>query len=204
MTDTEQPIGEVEPGPRIPGGSRPLFGLGAAVVVFAAVAAFVWTRSSSDSNNTSAPPTTASTVRGTKAEIVSFARLRALAAAAGRSIYWAGQRPGTRLEYTQRTDGTTYVRYLTGSAAAGAPGARYVVIATYTQPNALSRVKRTADQRHYSIANLPGGAIAVTKPARPENIYVVYPGRPYQIEVYSPRPAETRAIVFSGAIQPVS
>jgi hypothetical protein len=54
------------------------------------------------------PGTTA--VPGTMAEVVSAARLRALAAAAGRSIYWAGARPGTRLEYTQKTDGTTYVR----------------------------------------------------------------------------------------------
>jgi hypothetical protein len=203
MTDTEQPIGETEPVRRIPGGSRTLLAVGAAVVVFAAVGAFVWTRSSSDSNNTSAPPTTTTAVPGTKAEVVSAGRLRALAAAAGRSIYWAGPRPGTRLEYTQKTDGTTYVRYLTGSAAAGAPGANYVVIATYPQPNALTRVKRTAEQRHYSIANLPGGAIAVTKPGRPENMYVVYPGRAYQIEVYSPRPAETRAIVFGGAVQQV-
>jgi hypothetical protein len=203
LNDIDRPAGgEDEPTPRSPFGSRALLAVGAAVVVLA-VAAFVWTRSSSGSKNTSAPPTTASTVRGTMAEIVSVAQLRALAAAAGSSIYWAGQRPGTRLEYTQRTDGTTYVRYLTGSAVAGAPGANYVVIATYTQPNALNRVKRTADQRHYSLANLPRGAIAVTKPGRPQNIYVVYPGRPYQIEVYSPRPAETRAIVFGGAVQQV-
>jgi hypothetical protein len=202
MSDSERPI-SLERTQRIPGGSRTLLAVGAGVVVFAAVGAFVWTRSSTGSNNSSAPPTTASTVSGTKAEIVSIARLGALAGAARRSIYWAGPRPRTRLEYTQKSDGTTYVRYLTGSAAAGAPGATYVVIATYAQPNALSRVKQTARQQHYSIVKLPGGAIAVTKPGRPQNMYVVYPGVPYQIEVYSPSPAQTRAIVLGGSVQRV-
>jgi hypothetical protein len=179
-------------------------------VVFGAVGAFVWARNSSDSGTpTGGTETTAGTERprkamqGVEAEIVSAARLRSLAASARRSIYWAGPRPGTRLEFTQKSDGTTYVRYLTGSATAGAPGGNYVVIATYAQPDAIRRVKRTAEQEHFRITKLPSGAVAVTKPGRPQNIHVAYPGLPYQIEVYAPRPAEARKIVFGGAVQPV-
>lgn len=183
--------------------SRALVAAVVAVVVFAAVGAFIWSRNSDNSaKSNTAPPAKSVTVPGVKAEIVSAERLRAIAAA-GRSIYWAGPRPGTRLEYTQKTDGTTYVRYLTGSAKAGAPGANYVVIATYSQPDAVGRVKRTAEQQHLFLAELPGGAVAVTRPGRPQNIYVAYPRRPYQIEVYTPKPVETRGIVFGGQIQPV-
>ena len=188
---------------RSPVSSRVLIAVGAALVVFAGVAAFVWARDSGNSKSTTTTPTTAATVPGVKAQIVSVAKLQAIAATSGRSIYWAGPRTGTKLEYTQKTDGTTYVRYLTGSAKAGAPGANYVVVATYAQPNAYDAVKRSADQQHLFLAQLPGGAIAVTRPNRPQNIYVVYHSRPYQIEVYTPSPAQTRQLVFGGAIQPV-
>jgi hypothetical protein len=188
---------------RSPVGSRVLIAAGAALVVFAGVAAFVWTRDSGNSNGSTTIPTTAATVPGVKAEIVSLAKLRAIAATSGRSIYWAGPRRGTKLEYTQKTDGTTYVRYLTGSAKAGAPGANYVVIATYAQPDAYDAVKRSAEQEHLFIAQLSGGALAVTRPNRPQNIYVVHRDRPYQVEVYTPKPRETRRLVFGGTIQPV-
>jgi hypothetical protein len=173
-----------------------------AIVVFAAVGAFVWARDSSNSTRSSTP-TKGVTVPGVNAEIVSLARLRALALAGGRAIYWAGPQPGAKLEYTQKTNGITYVRYLTGSAKAGAPGANYIVIATYLQPNAYTRVKRTAERQHLFVAQLRNSAIAVTRPDRPQNINVVYPGRPYQVEVYTPKPAETRRLVFGDAIQAV-
>jgi hypothetical protein len=189
----------VPPGPHA-GVGRPLLAVGVAAVVFAAIGVFLWTRGSGGTDNTVAAAT-AQAGRGVTAEIVSPARLRAIAAIAGRAIYWAGRRRGTRLEFTQKTDGTTYVRYLTGTANAGAPAANYVVVATYVQPGALTRVKRTARQQGFSTMNLRGGGVAVTKPGRPENMYVAFPGQPYQIEVYTPRPAETRAIVLAGAIQ---
>lgn len=181
---------------------RVLVAAAVAVVVFAAVGAFVWSRRSGGSGTSHSKPA-AVHVAGVRAEVVSATRLRALAATSGGSVYWAGPRAGTHLEYTQKTDGTTYVRYLTGTATAGAPGAGYVVVATYRQPDAFARVKQSAQRQHLFVADLPNGALAVTRPARPQNIYVVYPHVPYQIEVYTPKQAETRRIVFAGRIQPV-
>jgi hypothetical protein len=216
-TDESAPDGGPEP-IREPGRrrylkSRPLLALAVALVVFAAVGAFIWVVQSSDSDKSSTPAavsgsnglgeTGGTTVPGVAARVVSVAGLRAIAAAAGRPVYWAGPRPRTNLEYTQKTDGTTYVRYLTGSASAGAPGAGYVVIATYPQTQAYRRVKRIAQEKHMFVAALPSGAIAVTKPSRPQNIYVLFPDRAYQIEVYAPNASETRRLVFGGAIQPV-
>jgi hypothetical protein len=183
----------------------------AAVVVSCAVGAFIWITQSSDkpdslgtvSSSNALGQTGAATVPGVTAEIVSASELHAIAAAAGRPVYWAGPRRRTKLEYTEKTDGTIYVRYLTGSAKAGAAGAGYVVVATYPQPRAYQRVKRIAKEKHMFVATLPSGAIAVTRPNRPQNIYVLFPNRAYQIEVYAPNAAETRRLVFGGAIQPI-
>lgn len=202
-----------EPGRRRHLRSRSLLAVTVAVVVFGAVGAFIWVLQSSDadkpgksstlSSSKGLGQTGGSTVPGVGPEVVSVSRLRSIAAAVGRPVYWAGPRPGTKLEYTQKTDGTTYVRYLHGSAKAGTPGAGYVVIATYPQPNAYKSVKRIAAAQHMFVADLPNGTIAVTKPSRPQNIYVLYPDRAYQIEVYAPNARETRRLVFGGAIRPI-
>jgi hypothetical protein len=179
------------------------------LIVFAGVGAAVWLLQSSDSENApSGGPsvqdgTGSTTLPGVGAEIVSEPRLRQLATASGHMVYWAGPRSGTRLEYTQIANGTTYVRYLTRSAKAGDPSARYLVVATYSQPDAFKRVSEIAGRQHLFIASLGNGGIAVTRPGRPRNVYVVYPGRPYQVEVYAPSAAEARRVAVSGAIAPV-
>jgi hypothetical protein len=184
-----------------------------ALIVFAAVAAAVWFLASSDSSSTSGTPTPApgsattaaggNVVPGTPAEIVSVAKLRARADGVGHPVYWAGPRLGARIEFTQTTDGSTYVRYLTGSAKAGAKRPNYVVVATYAQPDAYTRATTTARERGYSITTLGDGSVAITKPGRLQNVYLVFPGRPYQVEVFTPRAAEAHRLVSSGSVLPV-
>jgi hypothetical protein len=176
-----------------------------ALIVFAAVGALVWFFSSSGLATqpiTSAAPSNAS-VQGVAPRIVSTGTLRQLARANGRPLYWAGAHPGTRVEYTRKTDGTTFVRYLTGTAKAGDPSAGYVVVATYSQPDAYARVSAIASRTKLPEARLAGGGIAITRPGRPQNIYLVYPKLPYQIEVYAPTAERARRLVFAGAIEPV-
>ena len=175
-----------------------LVGLG----VFAVTAITIWLldTSSEQKDAVVAPPTTSV---GVKARIVTIAALQSLADAHGRPVYWAGERPGTSLEYTQTTDGNVYVRYLTGSAKAGDKGASYVVVATYVQPNAFARVQSIAQRQHLSVERLPNGAIAVTEPRNARNVHLVFPVEPYQIEVYAPTAVEARRIVRSGAVRPV-
>jgi hypothetical protein len=108
-----------------------------------------------------------------------------------------------RLELTRRTDGTTYVRYLTGRAGAGNRSAGYVVVATYAQPDAYGRVSAIASRKHLAVKHLANGGIAVTRPGRPQNIFLVYPDQPYQVEVYAPTAGEARRLVFSGAVAPL-
>lgn len=176
-----------------------------ALIVFAAVGALVWFLSSSDRVTQSSPSAASAdtSVPGVAPRIVSTETLRRIARANGRPLYWAGLRPATRIEYTRKTDGTTFVRYLTGNAKAGDPSAGYVVVATYSQPDAYARVSAIASRAHLAEKPLADGGIALTRPGRPQNIYLVYPKLPYQIEVYAPTAERARRLVFAGAIEPV-
>jgi hypothetical protein len=176
-----------------------------ALIVFLAVGAAVWFLDSDNSDESATSTTTQSSALPAVApRVVSVALLRTFASGSGRPVYWAGARRGTRLEYTRRTDGATFVRYLTGSAKPGNGNAGYVVVATYAQPDAYKRVSTIASQQHLPVKRLAGGGIAVTRKGRPQNIYIVYPDQQYQVEVYAPTAAETRHLVFTGAIKPVS
>ncbi len=182
-------------------------------MVFAAVGIFTWSFQSTTSDEatpsqveplTPAEGTTAESPPPVEATVLSLDELRQKAAESDLPLYWAGAREGANVEFTRTADGTTYVRYLTGSAKAGDPGAGYIVVATYPQPDAYRRVSTTARQQHFFTADLLRRGLAVIKPERPENIYLVYPGRPYQIEVYAPTADEARELVFGGAIRPLA
>lgn len=188
-----------------------LFAALAAGIVFAAVGAFVWTLGSSDSGTPASEPAgstagqgSAGTVTPAGPTIVSAAALRAAAKQNEAPLYWAGTRSAARIEYTRRSDGTTFVRYLTGGARAGDPGAGYVVVATYPQTDAYERVSTIAHEKGFATTELSdGGGLAVVKPGSPANIHVVYRDQPYQVEVYAPTAKVARQLVFGGAITPV-
>jgi hypothetical protein len=177
-----------------------------ALIVFAAVGAAVWFLDSdepTESTTSAATATAGASVPALAPRIVSAEQLRRLASSSSRPLYWAGPRTPARLEFTRRTDGTTYVRYLTGRARAGNRSAGYVVVATYAQPDAYGRVSAIASRKHLAVKHLANGGIAVTRPGRPQNIYLVYPDQPYQVEVYAPTAGEARRLVFSGAVAPL-
>jgi hypothetical protein len=175
-----------------------LIGIG----VFAVTAVAVWQLASSSEQKDNDAVRQTTTV-GVTSRIVTLVGLRSLAHALGRPVYWAGERAGASLEYTQTSDGSVYVRYLTGRAKAGDKRASYVVVATYVQPNAFARVQSTARRQRLAIERLPNGAIAVTEPRNARNVHLVFPVQPYQIEVYAPTAEEAHEIVRSGVVMPV-
>lgn len=185
---------------------RVLLAVIAAVVAFVVVAIAVWGLGRGGGSN-GKPSSAAGSVSGSgsgsgvRAEIVSAAELARIARANGRPLYWAGSRSGTRIEYTETESGSTYVRYLTGSARAGSPSAGFVVVATYPQPDAYERVISIARRTGLTQWRLRDGAIAVVRPGRSRNVYLVYPAKPYQVEVYSPSRATTRDLVSGGRIR---
>ena len=176
-----------------------LIGIGALAVIAIAM----WLSDSKSQQKDTAGAAASTTAVGVSPRIVTVAGLRSLAHALGRPVYWAGERTGTSLEYTQASDGSVYVRYLTGSARAGDKRAAYVVVATYAQPNAFARVQSIARRQDLAAQRVPHGGIAVTNPANGRNVHLVYPLRPYQVEIYAPTAGEAQQIARTGAVVPV-
>jgi hypothetical protein len=198
------------PGMRPPSRRRVLLAVLAGLVAFVAVAVAVGLLAASDDDGaTTATSGAPAGVDGgvaspaVPARIVTTAELEEIARESGGPVYWAGEQPGARIEYTRTADGSTYVRYLTGSAQAGSPSGDFVVVATYAQPNAYERVSGVARRTHLTIRTIPDGGIAVSRPGRPQNVYVAYPGQPYQVEVYSPSEATTNGLVLDGRVRPI-
>jgi hypothetical protein len=182
---------------------RTVIAAAVAVTVLLATGIAVWRLESGSSGTAATATRTLTTPVGIAAKVISADELRALATRLGRPVYWAGRRAGTRIEFTRSSDGSIFVRYLTGSATAGDKRSGFVVVATYAQPNAFARVLSVARTKHFRVEHLPHGAVAVTEPAAPRNIHLVFSSLPYQVEVYAPRAVVARRIVRSGEVTPV-
>lgn len=136
------------------------------------------------------------------AAAVSPADLKSLAVQAHHDVFWAGARTGVTYELTRGVDGRIFVRYLPSGVAAGSKRP-YLTVGTYPVAGAYAT---TAAQSRDSAAvalRIRGRGIAFYRPSRPTNVFLAFPGRDVQIEVYDPRPGKARALVTANAIAPV-
>ena len=170
---------------------------GVAVVVAVGVVAWLLLRGGDGGQRSSRAHSAQSLVP----RLVGVEQLRAYASARG-PVYWAGMRPRTMLEFSRRPSGT-FVRYLPDGAEAGQKRAR-LTVATYALPDALAAVERSGRAKGARLTRLPGGGVAVTSLATPDNAYVAYPGRPVQVEVFDPRAGRALALVRAGRVVPVA
>jgi hypothetical protein len=138
-----------------------------------------------------------------QARVVSAAELDALAEEAQGPLYWAGERPGTELEYDEADGGRLYVRYLTGGAEAGDPRPVFLTLGTYPLPDAVAALRANARRTNTRLQRAPGGALVWVNPDRPTSAYLAEPGSGYQVEVYDPDPARALDIALSGDVVPV-
>ena len=132
--------------------------------------------------------------------IVSPAELKTESKILRQPIYWAGPRKGFHYEFRRTANGYVYVRYLPRGVAAGAPGSKFLVVATYPLSGAYGALKKFAKGK--AVAG-PHGSIFFALPGNRESVYVAFPGVDYEVEVYDPSPKVARAIVMSGAVSPV-
>ncbi len=133
-------------------------------------------------------------------QIVSPAQLSEFAAAAGQPVYWAGERPGTRLELRESGE-RVYLRYLTAGAAAGDPRPDFLTVATYPLPQALAALRANAKRSGAKLRRVRGGALAWVDPESPTSVYLAWPGAARQVEVYDPSAKRALAIALSGAVE---
>jgi len=133
---------------------------------------------------------------------VSASGLRTLAGALKQPIYWAGTKPGFKLELTKEPDGHVFIRYLPHDAHIGTKKA-FLTIGTYSLSNAYAITKAAAARGDSVTVPVPGG-VAFYNESRPTNVYFSTPGTDAQVEVYDPWAPGAKKLVKSGAVVPVT
>jgi hypothetical protein len=189
--------------------SRRVTGVVAAAAVGLVVAVVVWlvldltddetTRPAAQPPATAAPAPAATALQPA---VVSEAELRRLATVAGVPVYWAGTRSGTSLEVSRGTDGSFFVRYLPDGRSAG-DARPALTVATYPRADGFDEVTGAAARADASSFELPGGGLAVADTSTRTNVHLAFPGRAYQVEVFSPVADVARRLVASGAVSPL-
>jgi hypothetical protein len=170
--------------------------LGAIVAVIAGAALIAWfVLGSGDDDGSGAP-------EGNSRE-VSVEELQELASGRERPVFWAGPQSGATYEFTETSDGSVYVRYLTGNAEVGDPSPDFLTVATYPLRNGYARVVAAAEEEGARTEELPNDGLALVEDGRPSSVYLAYEGEPYQVEVYDPSADRAVDLVTSGAVQPV-
>ena len=185
---------------------RPQVRIGAVVALALAAGFGAWfvIHRSNDNAATSSTPTgtsptqTTSQTRSIGPIRVSQSGLARLASSLHRPIYWAGPKPGFKLEVTQTTSGKMYVRYLPHGVQVGDKRARFLIVATYPFSGALTALKRVAGNQAISV---PGGGIAFVDPTYPKSVHLASPGVDYQVEVFDPVPRISRRVATSGDVR---
>jgi hypothetical protein len=128
-------------------------------------------------------------------------QLMARASAIGQPVYWAGPADGDNYEFTRTPNGHVYVRYLPDGVAAGAKGAQYMIVATYSWGKAYEALQKQAKGAELKG---PGGSIMWVRAADPRSVLIAWPNVPYEVEIYDPHPAVALATARSGRVRPVS
>jgi hypothetical protein len=134
------------------------------------------------------------------ARIVSLEELQEAAASGETPIYWAGAQDEAELELSQPDAARTFVRYLTGGAEAGDPGADFLTVGTYADDDPVGALKRQGKEPGGVLVSAPGNATVYFNRNDPHSVYLAYPGVAAQIEVYDPDFKRALQLVESGQI----
>lgn len=104
----------------------------------------------------------------------------------GVTVYWAGPVKGAKYTLSVPADGQAYVRYLPNGQGLTDTNPNYVVIATYTTTNAFDATQSAGNTTNgITFINADGAAVYYNK-STATNVYVAYPGKDFQIEVFDP------------------
>jgi hypothetical protein len=151
------------------------------------------------SDSSTSTDQTASLADSDAAQVVSADSLRETASSAI-PIYWAGERGGTELELSRPDKDRFYVRYLTGDAEAGDERADFLTVGTYRQPNPAASLRRQAKRSGGTITRAPGNATVYYDQKNPGSVYLAFPSKPVEVEVFDPSFKRALRLVESGQI----
>jgi hypothetical protein len=118
----------------------------------------------------------------------------------GQPVYWAGPRAGYRYELKRTEGGNVFLRYLAPGGEVD-DGTLALTIGTYPMADALAATEQWARTNDAVALDAPGKGRAFYRLERPTNLYLVYPGFDYQIEVYDPSAKRARELILLGQIR---
>lgn len=169
-----------------------------ALIVAAAIGAglVVWLLFKSDGNGSSAPTRA-------PAAAASVTQLRALPQQVGHDVFWAGRKTGFTYELTQTSKGNIFVRYLPAGVEPNDQRPNFLTVGTYPRRGAFGVLQKVSKKPGSSVRNLAGGGIAVYGQSKPNSVYVAYPGKDLEIEIYAPSPSRALRLATSGQIRPL-
>lgn len=136
------------------------------------------------------------------AQLVQPADLTTVAGEVGHQIYWAGKRPGLKIELSVEAGNDVYLRYLTRGATAGDRRQSFLTVGTYPVPDAAGALRHTAAEAGTSVERLGGGGVALPNPSSIGSVYLAYPGSDLEIEVYDPVPGRALRLIRAGQVVP--
>ena len=113
-------------------------------------------------------------------------------------VYWAGERPDTRIELTLTARNGIFVRYLPDGVDAGDAG-QYLTVATYSAVQGYENLVGAKKSAAKVTRTKSGAVIAVFK-KEPLSTYFAFPDGAFQIEVYSPVKGESEKLTSDGTV----
>lgn len=114
-------------------------------------------------------------------------------------VYWAGERPGTKIEVTLTSKDAVFVRYLPKSADAGEKK-QYLTIGTYGDIDGYAALTAAKKKVAHVVTGQNGAVIAVFK-SRPTSTYFSFENAGFQVEVFSPKRGESKKLTDDGTIK---
>jgi hypothetical protein len=103
---------------------------------------------------------------------------------------------------TRTTNGEVYLRYLPKGVPVGTKQ-RYLTVGTYLLPDAFTRTKVQASAKGASTVRVRGG-VGFYRDSDPSSVFVAFPGRDVQIELYDPASGQAAQLVSSGRLRAVA
>jgi len=180
----------VERGPRSTGRAR-LALLVVAVIAIGAIGSALYLRAGSSSRSGA----------GQSPGTLSVGDLQRSARALHAPVFWAGAIRGMEYELHRAPFGRVAVSYLPEGSRVAHP-VPSVKVTTYPLTGAFAATVARTRSPSANQVKLPGGAIAVWYTGHP-NVYVAYPGWPFQVTLVASSQATAHRLAASGRLQSV-
>lgn len=102
------------------------------------------------------------------------------------TVFWAGAIPGAKYTLTHQEPNQNLIRYLPGGVGLEDTNFNYRIIATYKSSTAYDAIVSAGKSSNTVVIKNENGSIIYYERARPKNVFIVFQGLDYQVEIFDP------------------